>query len=82
MWRMHGYDDGRGVHGSEGFRVEGERRWIASTSLGRERLREWSSLLQETESDELEELGNLCWGITGLEESPMTSTVCAQITWD
>ncbi len=80
VWRTYGYDGGLGGHGSEGFRVEGERRWISSTAIGRERLREWSSLLQETESNELEELGKLCWSTTGLEEPPTTSTMRAQFT--
>ncbi len=29
--------------------------------------------------DELEELGNLCWSTTGLEEPPTTSTMRAQL---
>jgi hypothetical protein len=80
VWRTHGYDGGLGGHGSEGFRVEGERRWISSAVIGRERLREWSALLQETASNELEELGKMCWSTTGLEESPTTSTIRAQLT--
>ena len=80
VWRTYGYDGGLGGHGSEGFRVEGERRWISSASIGRERLREWAALLQETASNELEELGKLCWSTTGLEEPPTTSTMRAQLT--
>ena len=64
----------RGLSGRRG------KRWIASAALGRERHREWAALLQETASNELEELGKLCWSTTGLEEPPTTSTMRAQLT--
>jgi len=38
--------------GSEGFRVEEERWWIASSHSGRARLLEWSRLLQQTAAKE------------------------------
>ncbi len=52
---------------------------ISSVVIGRERLREWTALFQETASNELEELGKLCWSTTGLEEPPTTSTMRAQL---
>ena len=47
----------RGGHRSKGLRVEGERRWLASSALGRERFLEWSALLLKTAEGENEELG-------------------------
>ena len=57
VWEQPRYDGGVGGHGSEGFRVEGERRWISSSDLGCERLLEWVVLLLRTVEGENEELG-------------------------
>ncbi len=59
--------------------MEGERRWLASSALGRERLLEWTALLLKTAEGENEELGDLSWGIYGLQEPATTSTVLAQL---
>ena len=69
----------RGV-GSEGFRVEGEWWWIASSHSGRARLQEWSRLLQQTAAKENTELGGIVWGLSGLQEPDTTSTIRAQLT--
>ena len=74
------YDGGIGGHGSEGFRVEGERWWIASSHSGRASLLEWSRLLQETAAKESIELGVIAWGTSGLQEPATTSTIRAQVT--
>ena len=44
VWCRLEYDGGVGGHGSEGLRMEGERWWITSSHLGRERLLEWAAL--------------------------------------
>ena len=59
--------------------MEGERRWLASSVLGRDRLVEWAALLLKTAEGENEELGVLSWGIQGLQEPAKTSTVLAQL---
>jgi len=74
------YDREIGGHGSEGFRVEGERWWIASSDSGRERLLEWSRLLQQAAVKENMELGAMVWGTSGLQEPATTSTIRAQLT--
>ena len=79
VWRDLRYEGGVGEHGSEGLRMEGERRWLASSVLGRDRLVEWSALLLKTAEGENEELGVLSWGIQGLQEPAKTSTVLAQL---
>ena len=61
------------------LRLEGERRWLGSSTLGRERLREWAKLLLKTVEGENEELGELRWVISGLQEPATTSTVLAQL---
>jgi hypothetical protein len=66
--------------GSEGFRVEGEWWWIASSHSERTRLQEWSRLLQQTAAKENTELGGIVWGISGLQEPETTSTIRAQLT--
>ena len=60
--------------------MEGERWWIVSSHLGRERLLEWVSLLQQVEETQKEELGTIRWGIAGLQEPVMTSTILVQMT--
>ena len=80
MWRRLEYDGGVGDHGSEGLRMEGERWWITSSHLGRERLLEWASLLQQATETQKEELGIIRWGIAGLQEAAMTSTILTQMT--
>ena len=79
VWRDLRYEGGVGEHGSEGLRMEGERRWLASSVLGRDRLVEWAALLLKTAEGENEELGVLSWGIQGLQEPAKTSTVLAQL---
>ncbi len=74
------YDGGAGGNGSEGFRVEGERWWIASSHAGRPRLLEWARLLQQTADKENIELGVIVWGTSGLQEPTTTSTIRAQLT--
>ena len=74
------YDGGVGGHGSEGLRMKGERWWITSSHLGRERLLEWAALLQQVAETQKEELGTISWGITGLQEPAMTSTILVQMT--
>ena len=59
--------------------MEGERRWLTSSVLGRERLLEWVTLLLKTAEGENEELGDLIWGISGLQEPVTTSTVLSQL---
>ena len=80
MWLRLRYDGGAGGHGSEDFRVEGERRWIDSSDLGCERLLEWAALLLRTGKGEDEELGVISWGISGLQEPTTTSTILVQLT--
>jgi hypothetical protein len=65
--------------GSEGFRVEGERWWIARSHSGRTRLLEWSRLLQQTAAKDNIELGAIVWGTSGLQEPTTTSTIRAQL---
>jgi hypothetical protein len=77
LWQR--YDGGVGGHGSEGFRVEGERWWIASSHSGCVRLLEWSRLPQQTAAKENMELGAIVWGTAGLQEPATTSTIRAQL---
>ncbi len=56
VWRTHGYDGGLGGHGSEDFRVEGERCWISSAAIGRERLREWAALTVTSDLDKVSDI--------------------------
>ena len=79
MCRELRYEGGVGEHDSEGLRMEGERRWLTSSALGRERLLEWTALLLKTAEGENEELGELSWGISGLQEPATTSTVLSQL---
>ena len=65
MWLRLRYDGGTGGHGSEGFRVEGGKRWITSSDLGK---------------CEDEELGVIIWVISGLQEPTTTSTILVQLT--
>ena len=74
------YDGGIGGHGSEGFRMEGERWWISSSHSGRARLLEWSRLLQQTAVKDNIELGVIVWGTSGLQDPATTSTIRAQLT--
>ncbi len=59
--------------------MEGGKRWLPSSVLGRERLLEWTTLLLKTVEGENEELGELSWGISGLQEPVTTSTVLVQL---
>ena len=65
VWLRLRYDGGTGGHGSEGFRVEGGKRWITSSDLGK---------------CEDEELGVIIWVISGLQEPTTTSTILVQLT--
>ena len=60
VWRKLRYEGGVGGHGSEVLRMEGERRWLASSALGWERLLEWAALLLKTaEGENVSELNDV-----------------------
>jgi hypothetical protein len=69
------YDGGVGDHGSEDFRVQGERWWISRSHSGFVSLLEWVRLIQQTTDKENRELGVIVWGISELQEPATTSTI-------
>ena len=59
--------------------MEGERRWLARSTLGCERLIEWVALLLKTTEGENEEVGVISWGISGLQEPVTTFSILARL---